>query len=194
MGPFPLETRRLLLREFRDSDETAIHEYAQDREVTRYTDFGPNTIEQTRAFLQTCLASQERWPRESISLAIELKLETRLIGGIGFVNIDSDMRTGKFGYVLHRAYWGKGFATEAASALLNFGFEILFLHRIVALCDVRNGASSHVLEKLGMRCEAHFRKDAKKQANGAIPTFSHSWTRSGKTTTRSEAQGAPCGR
>lgn len=162
MGPFPLESERLLLREFRADDEPAIHEYAQDIDVTRFTDFGPNSIEQTRTFLNACLAQQERWPRESIGLAIELKSEKRLIGGTGFAKIDPDTRTGTFGYVLHRAYWGKGFATEAARALLNFGFEVLALHRIVALCDVRNHTSFRVLEKLGMRREAHFRKDAKK--------------------------------
>lgn len=161
-GPFPIESERLLLREFRAEDQAAVHAYASDPEVTRFTDWGPNSLDQTRTFLEACLANQERWPRESIPLAIELKAEGRLIGGTGFAKIDFETPTATFGYVLHRASWGQGLATEASRALLDFGFQILSLHRVIALCDVRNSASIRVLEKLGMRREGHFRKDAKK--------------------------------
>jgi RimJ/RimL family protein N-acetyltransferase len=108
------------------------------------------------------LEGQAKWPRESIPLAIENKREKCLIGGTGFASIDPDTESAAFGYVLNRAYWGRGFATEASRALLEFGFRSLALHRIVARCDVRNHASMRVLEKLGMRREGHFRKDAKK--------------------------------
>ncbi len=162
MGPLLLESERLFLREFRPEDESSIQAYASDPEVTRFTDWGPNDPEETREFLKSCLEHQKRWPRESVPLAMELKSERRLIGGTGFAKIDFRIRTATFGYVLHRDYWGQGFATEASRELLTFGFQSLSLHRIVALCDVRHQASSHILEKLGMRREGHFRKDARK--------------------------------
>jgi len=62
------------------------------------------------------------------------------------------------GYFLSRGSWGKGYATEVGRALLSFGFDQLKLLRIWAWCDTENSASVRVLEKLGMRREAHFRK------------------------------------
>jgi ribosomal-protein-alanine N-acetyltransferase len=70
--------------------------------------------------------------------------------------------TGVFGFVLHRQYWGAGIATEASRAMLSFGFESLGLHRIVAECFVEQIASVRIFEKLGMRREAHFLKNAHK--------------------------------
>ena len=68
-------------------------------------------------------------------------------------------REGNIGYELDPVYWGYGYATEAARAMLAFGFDDLGLHRIRAECVADNVASVHVLQKLGMRCEAHFRED-----------------------------------
>ena len=157
MGPFPIQTERLLLREFYPEDEAAIHSYASAPEVTRFTDWGPNDAQQTRAFLDLCLGLQGKWPRQSVSLGIELKAAGKLIGGIGI-----EAATGVVGYVLHREHWGRGYATEASRAILRFGFETLELHRIVARCDVLNAESYRVMEKLGMRREGHFLKDALK--------------------------------
>ncbi len=162
MKPFPLATDRLLLREFRAEDEEAIHAYASDPEVTRHTSWGPNTPAITHNVLSSWLSAQEMWPRNSIPLAIESRSEGVLMGGTGFTPVDPDRQTGTFGYVLHKAYWGRGFATEAALALIRFGFEILDLHRIVAECFIENTASRRVLEKLGMRCEGHFLKSVRK--------------------------------
>jgi ribosomal-protein-alanine N-acetyltransferase len=95
-----------------------------------------------------------------VPLAIELKAEQRLIGRTGFTPLDLGTRTAVFAYVLHRSYGGRGYATEASRELLRFGFEVLGLHRIRAGCDTFNEESYRVMEKLGMRREAHFRKDA----------------------------------
>jgi [ribosomal protein S5]-alanine N-acetyltransferase len=79
---FPIETDRLLLREFRISDEPDIHEYACDPEVVRFTDWGPNTRDITQAVLRRWLKEQEHGLEHSVTLAIELKSEKRLIGSI----------------------------------------------------------------------------------------------------------------
>ena len=83
-----------------------------------------------------------------------------MIGSTGFSSIEEG--TGVFGFVLHKHYWGFGIATEAAQAVVRFGFEQLGLHRVVAECFVEQVASARIFEKLGMRREGHFRKNALK--------------------------------
>jgi RimJ/RimL family protein N-acetyltransferase len=157
---FPIETERLLLREFRAEDEQDIHEYASDPEVVRLMIWGPNTPEITKTYLTKELIAQERWPRSEIGLAIELKSERRAIGSIGLRIKDERNRAADLGYVLNRAYWGQGYMVEAGLAVLDAAFRAMELHRVWATCDPRNRASYRVMEKLGMRREAHFRKDA----------------------------------
>ncbi len=156
---FPIETDRLLLREFRADDEQAIHAYASDPEVVRLMVWGPNTPEMTKAFLAAALKEQEQWPRPFVSLAIELKSERRVIGSIGLRIKDEKNRAADIGYVLARAYWRQGYMLEAARTILDAAFRTLDLHRVWATCDVRNRASYGVMEKLGMRREAHFRRN-----------------------------------
>lgn len=157
---FPIETPRLLLREFRLADELDIHEYASDPEVVRLMIWGPNTPELTRAFLARTLEEQKEWPRNSVGLAIELKDERRMIGSIGLRIKDEPNRTADIGYVLARRYWGRGYMPEAARAIVDAAFRRAGLHRVWATCDPRNRASYRVMEKIGMRREAHFRKNA----------------------------------
>ena len=115
---FPLKTERLLLREFSAADERDIHEYASDSLVTRYVPWGPNTPDVTRDVLQTWLTAQKHWPRDEVTLAIELQSERKLIGGFRLAIADKAARTADFGYVLNRNYWNRGYTTEAARAIL----------------------------------------------------------------------------
>src|SRR3982750_1890446 len=119
----PVETERLVLREYHSSDEAHIHEYATDPEVVQYANWGPNDAATTRAFLEVCLKQQERWPRDSVEIAIELKQERRMIGGLRFTILDHENQTADFGYTLNRRYWNNGFATEASRALLSVAFR-----------------------------------------------------------------------
>jgi len=156
---FPIETERLLLREFRAEDESDIHAYAGDPEVVRLMIWGPNTPEQTRTYLTSALAKQGEWPRASVGLAMELRSERRMIGAIELRMRDEANRTADIGYVLTRKDWGRGYMTEAVRAILDVAFRQLDFHRVWATCDPRNHASYRVMEKAGMRREAHFRKD-----------------------------------
>lgn len=155
----PMETERLILREYHLGDLEYVHEYAREPEVVQYLPFGPNTREATQEFLRLKLEEQNCWPRDEYTLAIVSKPEGRLIGGIRLGVRDAANRTADMGYVLHRRYWGQGYTLEAARALLDVAFGLLGLHRVWAACDVRNVASRRVLEKLGMRQEALFVKD-----------------------------------
>jgi len=150
--------KRLLLRDLKETDQQAVHEYASDSEVVRYMDWGPNTEEETKGFIQRALAGQEEQPRRNYTLAIILKTKAKLIGSCGIHVSNPDSREGWIGYCLNRKFWGKGYATEAANALVDFGFDKLKLHRIFATCDPANMASAHVLEKVGLKREGHLRQ------------------------------------
>jgi ribosomal-protein-alanine N-acetyltransferase len=156
---FPLVTPRLVLREFREDDLHDIHAYGSDPEVVRYMEWGPNTPEATRKFLGDKLAEQATWPTLNVGLAVEFRAEARVIGAVHLEVSDPANQAGDIGYCLHRDYWRRGVASEAASALAGVGFERLGLHRLWATCDVRNAGSAGVMMKLGMRREATMRQN-----------------------------------
>ncbi len=153
-----VRTDRLVLRDLEEMDWRAVHSYASDSEVVRYMDWGPNTEGETKKFIQRAIKGQREQPRKSYELAIVFKEDGGLIGGCGIHLSDPNNREGWIGYCLSRHFWRRGYATEAAGALLRFGFDQLNLHRIFALCDPSNIVSAHVLEKVGMQREGHLRE------------------------------------
>ena len=155
--PIPLLTPRLELRDFRADDFAAVHAYASDPLVTLYTSFGPNTEEQTRAFLDLALQDAAARPRQNHSLAAVERESGALLAGCGLLGRGE--RTHEIGYVLNRGWWGRGFASEIVGALLDFGFGELAAHRIYARVAPENEASSRVLAKHGFRLEGHLRKE-----------------------------------
>jgi RimJ/RimL family protein N-acetyltransferase len=152
----PLRTPRLVLRDFVEADWPAVHEYASDLEVVRDMIWGPSTEAQTREFVATTVEQQRRRPREQYGLAIEF--EGALVGGCRLEIQDATKKEADLGYVMNRSYWRRGIATEAARALLTFGFEHLKLHRVWATCDPGNAGSIRVLEKIGMQREGRMRE------------------------------------
>lgn len=89
-------------------------------------------------------------------VAVELIETGELVGLLSFCTISSRFRAAEIGWMVHKGYRGKGYASEAADALVNFGFSTLGFHRIIATCDPRNDPSIRIMEKLGMRREAEF--------------------------------------
>ena len=152
-----IETQRLLLREFTLDDFTDVHAYASQPETVRYMDWGPNTPEQTHDFLHRKLASQQALPRGEYELAVLLRETGRIIGGVGLRVSRPDHFAGDMGYTFNPGFWGKGYGTEAAAAILAFGFGDLKLHRIYATCDPENRGSARVMEKIGMQYEGRLR-------------------------------------
>jgi RimJ/RimL family protein N-acetyltransferase len=147
----PVETQRLRVRPFSRGDWPDVHAYTSDAGVMTYVEEGCMTEEQTRQFVDENLGDDAR------VYAVELLAENRLIGHVNFYPWYGP-RTYEIGWVFHPRYHGRGYATEAAAALLRYGFETLRLHRIIATCQPENTPSWRVMEKLGMRREAHFRK------------------------------------
>ena len=152
----PLVTQRLLLRDFVDDDWRAVHAYACRDEVVRYVPWGPNTEQDSRAHVTRAMAAAAEVPRSTWELAVVERHGDGLVGGIG-LTVKPRHRSGFLGYCLHSRVWRRGYATEAARAVLQLGFESFGLHRIWTTCDVDNGASSRVLEKVGMRREGTLR-------------------------------------
>jgi RimJ/RimL family protein N-acetyltransferase len=157
--PVRLATDRLVLREFESDDWRALLAYQADPRYLRYYPWSTREAAAVQELVGHFVARRADTPRRMFQLAMTLPAEAfRLIGSCGLRVNDAEQREGNIGYELDPAYWGRGYATEAGRAMLAFGFERLDLHRIWAECVADNRASARVLEKLGMRREAHFRE------------------------------------
>jgi len=154
-----IETARLIIRPLKDSDWEAIHIYSGDPEVCRYLEWGPNTSGETREFVRRANRLALQRPRLHFDFGLTIKGSPLVVGNAGLVLQDETKHQAYLGYLLSRAHWRKGYMTEAALAVINFGFEQLQIHRISASCDAQNEASAHVLEHCGMRREGHFLQD-----------------------------------
>ena len=165
-----LETKRLIIREFNESDILDVYEYSSDEEVCKYLAFGPESLENTEDYLEKNLAAQFVIPRIRYDLAICIKSEfldenqieakaenqdPKLIGGIGLFLQAS--KSAELGYILNRKFWNRGYTSEAADVMIKFGFSELGLHRIWASCHIENIASVRVLQKIGMQKEGILR-------------------------------------
>jgi [ribosomal protein S5]-alanine N-acetyltransferase len=152
----PIGTARLSLRDFVKLDFDAIHAYSSDPRVTKYLFFGPRDTDSTADYLEGLLASQVEVPRTRFELAVEEIESGRVVGACDLSLIERNVVD--LGYMLGLADWGKGYATEIALALVDAAFFDLRADRIISTVDVNNQASIRVLEKIGMRWEAVFRK------------------------------------
>jgi RimJ/RimL family protein N-acetyltransferase len=101
---------------------------------------------------ETSLAEDD----DSLSFAVELKATGEMVGDALLVLVSAEHRTGEIGYVFNPEYHGRGYATESAELLLRLAFEEFGMHRVIARLEPRNEASVRLLERLGMRREAHF--------------------------------------
>ena len=150
----PLETPRLLLRPFQDSDLEAFGTYRSDPIIARYQGWeAPYSIANALAFIDEMKQKQPALPGEWYQIAIVLKTSLELIGDCAFEVSVEDGQQAIIGYTLARPFQGSGFATEAITGLLNYLFGDLKLHRVIARCDVENFASIRLLERIGMRRE-----------------------------------------
>jgi [ribosomal protein S5]-alanine N-acetyltransferase len=146
----PRQTARLLLRPIAFEDWPRIHRYMSDPEVTAWLPEGLLDEAASQAFAERHAGD------DAAALAVLSKDGAEFLGHMVF-HPWFVPRTQEIGWVFGRAYQGRGYATEAAQALLAWAFEALGCHRVIATCQPQNRASWRVMEKLGMRREAHFR-------------------------------------
>ena len=156
-----LETERLILRPFTIADAPAVQKLAGAREVASTTMNIPHPYEDGMAEAWISSHAPGYEAGELATYAILLRDDDQLVGAIGLV-INGTHARAELGYWIGVPYWNQGFATEAAGAMLQFGFRDLGLNRIFAIHLVRNPPSGRVMEKSGMRHEGilrqHFRK------------------------------------
>lgn len=153
-----LTTERLILRDFVESDWEAVLAYQQDPLYLRYNEWTSRTAEEVRDFIHMFLDQQKQEPRIKFQFVLTLKETGQLIGNCGVRRDSATAYEGEIGYELDPTFWGRGYATEAARAILGFGFSQMNLHRISAWCVAENVGSARVLEKLGMQLEGRLRE------------------------------------
>ena len=152
----PIQTPRLLLREFVDNDLDALCGLVCDRRVTRYMFHLPGAHCDAAGYLRRAMACQVERPRAVWELAIAERASDALIGSCNLTLMAAG--EADLGYMLRKDAWGRGFGTETAQTLIEAGFGQLALARIISTVDVRNRASIRVLEKVGLRWEATYRR------------------------------------
>ncbi|GAA4616299.1 GNAT family protein [Actinoallomurus liliacearum] len=137
------------------ADWGAVHSWASQAAVCRFQLWGPNTEEQTRAFVAAAGEAWSQVPQKRFAYVARIGGDAV---GMGELRVRSfEQRRGEIGYVVHPRAWGRGVGTAIGRELLSHGFERLGLHRIFATCDPRNVASARVLAKLGMTWEGRHR-------------------------------------
>jgi RimJ/RimL family protein N-acetyltransferase len=153
VGPVELRTERLLLRPFSEGDVDDVYAFANDPEWSRYLMNVPE--EYTRSHAQELIDRNlsREWDTNP-NLAIVL--DRRVVGTTGLV-VNTEHHRAEIGYSLARAHWGKGFASEAVRALIDWAFPTYGLAKVFARADARNERSWRLMEKLGMKREGILR-------------------------------------
>ena len=136
-------------------DLAALHSIQSREDVARWLYWEPRTEDEVRVALDRRIA----WPPErGVTVGAELLATGELIGHVS-LTVEPRHRQGEIGFIFHPDRQGRGYATEAAAAVLGIAFERYGLHRVSGRLEARNAASARVLEKLGMRREAHLREN-----------------------------------
>ena len=151
----PIETDRLILRAFTDADAERYFSYRSLPETVRYLYRDPLTLEESIQRMPQYARLEFEKDADIFTLAIQPKDATELAGEVLFKLESVRAMQGELGYSLHPDSIGKGYVTEAATAMLRLGFEHFGFHRIFARIDAENSASIAVAERLGIRREAH---------------------------------------
>ena len=151
-----IETERLILRPMKVSDFEDMYDYAKREDLTRYLLWSPHP---SAAYSKEFLKFVVKRYRAGVFFdwGIEEKESGRMIGTCGFTAIDVDNRTGEIGYVINPDFQRRGYAPEAAKAVLSFGFSELELNRVESKFMRENEASLSVMKKLGMTFEGYLR-------------------------------------
>ena len=150
-----LSTERLIIRPFLESDYKDLHEYLSLKETYRYEPGEPISLEEAKKLALERAKGTDFW-------AVILKDDSKkLIGHLSFIRAEPEFFfTWEIGYIFNPAFQGKGYATEASRALLEYAFKELGAHRVVGFCSTENISSWRVLEKCGMKREGMQRKNA----------------------------------
>ena len=156
MSKLHLKTERLVIREFVEEDWRDIVETRTQEEVARYEPWDTTTWAERERVVER-IREQRALTSYMVGKYTEFAavLGDKAIGSVGVKRLSDVHQDAEVGWVFGTRYWGQGYATEAARALMDWSFRTLELHRITAVCDARNVPSYRLMERLGMRREAH---------------------------------------
>lgn len=154
----PLATKRLVIRGLEPGDAEAFFAYKSRKECVEYQFWRPETIGEIEEFIDGMRSVVPDTPGSWLQLAVCLKDGNTMIGDVGLHFSADDESQAEIGYTLSPDHQHRGYATEAVNAVLDYLFMALGKHRVTASVDPRNTPSRAVLERLGFRQEAHFRK------------------------------------
>ncbi len=153
---FILETERLRIRQFQDSDLEPFWVYRNDPDVARYQGWDvPFPREKALEFVTEMKVKDPNVQGEWFQTAIEESSTGEMIGDTAFYLKKDDLQA-YIGCTIARPHWRKGFGIEATRRLLDYLFGELDLHRVIAITDVENVPSFSMLDRLGFRREGHF--------------------------------------
>ena len=160
----PIHTDRLVLRLMTQDDVPDVYAYQSREDVCRYLLFEPRTLEQVTAKVAefgaaTTLAADGDFLQLALELPATANAPARVIGDSYFTIANAENSRGEIGWTMHPDFTGRGYAAEAARAVLRIAFYELGLHRVIAELDPRNDASVALCKRLGMREEAYLVKD-----------------------------------
>ena len=150
----PLESERVWLRRFVDDDLPAFLAYANDPLVARYQSWDSHSEQEAREIIAKQEHVDPGVPGNWFTFAAEHKPDGQLMGHVALKLLDRQQA--EIGFTFSRAFQGKGLAFEATALVLDYVFNELKLHRVIAIVDCRNHKSVALLERLGMRREGHF--------------------------------------
>jgi RimJ/RimL family protein N-acetyltransferase len=181
----PIITERLVLRPFDRGDLEPVLDYHSLPDVQRYLDWkARDRIEARQALDQLRKETIIQRPGDTLSLAIVRQSDSRLVGQVSLRWSDATAQQAELRFVLNAPFRGNGYATEAARAVMDFGFDHYRFHRVFARVDGRNVRSARLLKGLGMRLEAHYREHALFQGEWDeelhFAILDREWRRSGK--------------
>lgn len=146
-----IKTERLTLRPIQVGDEKEIHEYAGDKSITMCFWLPNDTIEDTADFVRQNAAQWNSDDQSNFEFVI--LLDGKIIGGCDCeLGRSDDGSCAELGWVINRAYRNKGYASEAARAIIDFAFNNPGIDRVYAHCDINNKASLGVMLRIGMKC------------------------------------------
>lgn len=157
-----IETERLILRRFKKADAVAFLKYRTNPIVALYQGEGwlDYTMEKAEVFVDEMMCAEIDVPGDWFQVAIELKEAGCLIGDCGIHTLGEDSNQIEIGFSLDPEFQGKGYGSEAVRGILNFLFNDLGKHRVIANVDVRNNPSAELLKRVGFRQEGHFIQNA----------------------------------
>lgn len=158
---FPIRTERLLLRPFERADVPHVARYHLLPAVQRYL-VRPTRYREDVAAAVEVMRGQIglQRPGYRLTLAMQRKGDLALLGHVSLHWSDATAGQGELLFAIDPAYAGNGFLTEALTAMLNLAFDHFHIHRVFVRCDGRNHHSAKLMQKLGMRLEAHYREHA----------------------------------